>query len=137
MELPMSMLSNVLRPEDPRLLLAHADLGFLVRAARILGRRGWSVHVAESAGEVRELVRQLTPEVVLLATRLPDESGWLTCDKLVRENPGTRVILLDTSPSEADRQFAEFVGAVGLMDEDDLGTLPPPEDLDWTLQTAG
>ena len=133
----MSFPTQDLRTEGPRLLLAHADLAFLIPAVRILGRQGWSVSVAESAEEVRRLVRQLTPEVVLLATRLPDESGWLTCDKLVRENPDTRVFLVDAALSEADHQFAEFVGAAGLIEEGDLDALPPPGDLERALQATG
>ena len=133
----MSLPTLDLRSEGPRLLLTHSDLAFLIPAVRILGRRGWSVYVAESADEVRRLVRQLTPEVVLLATRLPDESGWLTCDKLVRENPDTRVFLMDAAPSEADHQFAEFVGAAGLIEEGDLDALPSWGDMERAFQTAG
>lgn len=133
----MSLPNLDLRSESPRLLLAHADSAFLVPAARILRRRGWLVHVGQSASEVRRLVRQLTPALVLLATRLPDESGWLTCDKLVREDPKTRVFLMDAAPSEADHQFAEFVGAVGLIEEGDLDILPLSGSVESNLQAAG
>ncbi len=119
------------------LVLAHANPAFRARAAQYLRRQGWAVRIVESASEVHRLVRQLPPDLVLLATRLPDESGWLTCDKLVREDPQTRVLLMDAAPSEADHQFAEFVGAVGLIEEGDPDALALGGDVERILQAAG
>jgi hypothetical protein len=41
--------------------------------------------------------------------------GWLTCDKLTREQPALRVILVSGQPSAEQSRFADFVGASALV----------------------
>ena len=66
--------------------------------------------------EVRQLVRTLQPALVVLDANLDEESGWLICAKLRREQPRLRVVLTTRRPTAADRRFARFVGARGLID---------------------
>jgi hypothetical protein len=58
----------------------------------------------------------LMANFVVLGTELPEESGWLTCDKLVREHPGLKVILVSVEQGLSSKQFAAFVGATTLVD---------------------
>jgi len=64
---------------------------------------------------VRRLVREAAPSVVVLATDLADESGWLTCAKLTEEFPEVRVILVGPAPTLREYEFADFVGASALL----------------------
>jgi DNA-binding NarL/FixJ family response regulator len=68
----------------------------------------------------------MQPELVVLQADLPDESGWLTCDKLTGEFPTVKVVLVaaDLQPRLAD--FADFVGAEALVSRRDgaAGLLP-------------
>jgi ActR/RegA family two-component response regulator len=97
------------------LVVAHTDPAYTVALARGLRRRGWEVHIAATGPTVRRLVRELSPAVVVLGTELVDESGWLTCAKLIEEFPELRVILVDTDPVAQDHQFAAFAGASALV----------------------
>ena len=48
--------------------------------------------------------------MVILHAELAEESGWLTCDKLTREQPLTRVILVGDNLSPRNQELAIFVG---------------------------
>src|SRR5690242_10546534 len=78
----------------PCLILAHADGSFAAATGQALRRLGWDVYLTRSGAEVRRLAGMLAPRLILVGTELPDESGWLTCDKLTAVLPHTRVILL-------------------------------------------
>lgn len=102
----------------PQLVLAHANAGYAKSVGRYYQRLGWETHLATSALEARRMVRELTPEVVVLGTDLPDESGWLTCDKLLDENPEQKIVLVTDQSTPANRRFANFVGATALVNEE-------------------
>jgi DNA-binding response OmpR family regulator len=95
----------------PCLVLACFDAG----AARAFRRRGWDVYPARSGPEARRLARMMEADLVVLDTLLPEESGWLTCEKLTREMPGVRVVLVDPAPDAQRAELAEFVGAEKLL----------------------
>ena len=99
------------RKSSRSLILAHADGPYAADCSRQFRRLGWEVHQAGSGPEARRLAEQLRPAVVILGTDLPGETGWLTCDKLVRGRPAQRVVLVADGDREEDRSFASFVRA--------------------------
>jgi DNA-binding response OmpR family regulator len=99
----------------PCLILAHANPNYRSVLARAFRRLGWDVYLAQNGPEARRLARMLEANVVVLHAELPEESGWLTCDKLTREQPLIRVVLVSDNPSRRNRELAEFVGASVLL----------------------
>lgn len=109
---------------SPCLIVADGDPVRAGRVARSFRRLGWDAYSARSGPEVRRLARMLGPELVILDTLLPEESGWLTCEKLTRELPDIKVVLVDPAPDAKRQGLAAFVGASGLAGrEDGAGTL--------------
>lgn len=100
---------------SPCLVLA----GFDSAAVRAFRRSGWDVYPARTGPEARRLARMVEADLVVLDTLLPEESGWLTCEKLTRELPGARVILVDPAPDAQREELAEFVGAEALVGRED------------------
>jgi CheY-like chemotaxis protein len=100
----------------PCLVLAHADDDYAVRVTASFRRLGWDVHRTDNGAEARGLARELAPNLVILDTHLADESGWLTCDKLTREMPRLKVLLVGDQPTSQCENFASFVGATVLVD---------------------
>jgi len=98
-----------------RLVLAYADSTYAALSCRFFRRQGLQVHLASSAAEARRLVRVLAPSVLVLDTNLRDESGWLTCAKLVAEHRELRVVLVAPESSCESRALADFVGAAALV----------------------
>jgi DNA-binding response OmpR family regulator len=98
------------------MVLAYGDSAQAAILARFFRRHGWEVHIAISGPDARRLAYGLTPEVVILDTELPDESGWLTCAKLVLENGAQRVILVSAHATAEEQHLAETVGAAALVD---------------------
>jgi DNA-binding response OmpR family regulator len=103
----------------PCLILADADAVFRAATERSFRRLGWDVYTARSGPEARRLARMLGPSLVVLGAELPDESGWLTCDKMTREFPSLWVVLVAAQPDERQRDFAAFVGARALVGRGD------------------
>jgi DNA-binding response OmpR family regulator len=99
----------------PSLVVAHADPGYEAALARGFRRLGWDVYRARSGPEVRRLVPMLGADLVILDADLPDESGWLTCDKLTRERQRVQVILVTSEPGPLNHAMASFVGASALI----------------------
>jgi CheY-like chemotaxis protein len=103
----------------PRLVLAHSDSVYAALCTRRFRRLGWDVSLVGTGLEARHLVHVLRPDIVVLDVRLRDESGWLTCDKLVRAWPDLKVILVGTQVRSQGRRFAAFVGASALVAQED------------------
>ncbi|MGH7168812.1 MAG: response regulator [Gemmataceae bacterium] len=120
---------------SPCLILAHAHQDYQTLLARTFRRLGWDVYLAHNGPEARRLVRMLEADVVILHAELPEESGWLTCDKLTREQPLARVILVSDNVSARNQNLAAFVGASALVDPAD-GVAPLIEELIGTAVHA-
>lgn len=90
-------------------------LGKWPRAAileRYFQERGWKVHMAESADAARHFVRKHGPSVVLLADdNSESESGWLTSWKMLRDKPGSKVVLVGDLPVEKGKRYVKWIGA--------------------------
>jgi ActR/RegA family two-component response regulator len=103
--------------EQPNLrsVLALRDVVLARRTRRCFRRHGWEAVTAGSGAEARRLTEVLRPAVVVLDVELVDESGWLICDKLTREQPGVRVVLMTPQPTPELTRLAAFVRACGLV----------------------
>jgi CheY-like chemotaxis protein len=99
----------------PCLVLGHSDPVYAAGARRALRRLGWDVYLAGSGPEARRLARMLSAEIVILDTEIPEESGWLTCDKLVRDDLSLKVFLVSPTVNPVGEDFRTFVGASGLI----------------------
>jgi DNA-binding response OmpR family regulator len=102
----------------PCLVLADPDPAYAAAIMRSFRRLGWDVYEAKLGPEARRLARMLDADLVILAADLPEETGWLTCAKLVRERPHTRIILVDHAADPRARHMAAFVGAKALVRRD-------------------
>jgi DNA-binding response OmpR family regulator len=100
-------------------VLSLNDSVFAAWIARRIRRLGWGVHLSRSGEEARRLCREYSPQVVVLDTRLLDQSGWLTCEKLLRDDPTLKVILVASQPEPDGEAFAEFVGPAKLLNQDE------------------
>jgi DNA-binding response OmpR family regulator len=100
-----------------RIVFGHPDALVRAEVGYQLCRLGWETHTAATGPESRRLACRWRPELVILASDFPDESGWLTCAKLSRERPGQQILLLDSDVTPADRRFARFSGAARVLSE--------------------
>lgn len=120
---------------SPCLILAHPHAGPQALLARGFRRLGWDVYLARSGPEARRLAQLLAADMVILHVDLPEESGWLTCDKLVREQPLTSVVLISDDLSPRNQDLAGFVGARALVDRAE-SMVPLVEDLSLSVSDA-
>ncbi len=121
----------------PCLVLAHGDPAFAAPAERSFRRQGWDVYPAASGPQARRLARMLEADLVVLDAELPGESGWLTCDKLTREFPLLKVLLVINQPDPAAEALARFVGASALTNRADGMTKLIPAAYPYLVHAAG
>jgi DNA-binding response OmpR family regulator len=99
----------------PCLVVANTDPRCALETRRSFRRLGWDVYLAQTGPEARRLSRMLEADLVVLDVDLHDESGFLTCAKLLHERPRIAVVLVGADPTEQGRQLAGFVGARVLL----------------------
>ena len=133
----MLALNEPSSPTRPRLVLAHADPLYAALVRQIFLRLRWEVHVTASGVRARELAARFSPAMVILDTELPDESGWLTCAKLTREQPDLRVVLVADQIDPSSHAFAYEVGATSLASRNDGLRALVNEARDLALPVAG
>ena len=98
-----------------RMVVCLGNLPHVAVIERYFQERGWKVQLAGSADEARLLIRQSDATVALLAEDAPDESGWITCWKVLSDQPATQVCVIGTKPADEGSRFADFVGAAAYI----------------------
>ena len=109
---------TLVTPTAHRLIVAHGNPEYAAQVGRQFRRLGWEVHTARSGSEVRRLARTVAPQLVVLGAETPQETGWLTCAKLAREQPRCRIILVSRDPTPEYHRMARFVGGAALVQQD-------------------
>jgi len=99
----------------PKILIAHPDLSYRTAVAWFLRQHGCQVTATGSGASLRDWARTCHPYICLIADRLDDESGFLTCAKLRMEFPQSRMLLLVERISPEDERFARYAGAEGIL----------------------
>jgi len=97
------------------LVVAYADSAHAALCARHFRRLGCEVHLAHSGPDACRLAQLLSPEVVIMDTQLPDESGWLTCAKMMLQNGAQKMVLVSANVTPEEMRHAETVGATALV----------------------
>jgi CheY-like chemotaxis protein len=103
----------------PNVVIAHTQSTYVNSVERAFRRHGWGIVRAADGPEVRRLFTKFQPSLVILEAEFPGESGWLTCAKLAFGDADARTILVGDEPSDFERDFADFVGAVRLVATDE------------------
>jgi ActR/RegA family two-component response regulator len=98
-----------------RMVVCLGDLPHAAVIERYFQERGWKVEAAKSGAEVRLLVRKCPAPLVLLSERSNEESGWVTCWKVLSDRPKTRVCVIGPRPAAEGARFAEFVKAAAYI----------------------
>ena len=100
-------------------------------------REGWDVYTARTGPEARRLTIMMRPDMVVLATELEGETGWLICEKIMAEVPQAKVFLVGDTNEPRNVEFAAFVGAVALVPQQMTVQALVEEIRDRSLPAAG
>lgn len=82
------------------------------------------IAIVGEAGTAREgiaLAQALSPQVVLLDLRLPDQPGFSACRELTKLSPAPQVLILTSATDERNVQQAIAAGAAGYLLKDNDG----------------
>jgi len=104
-------------PRASRVVVALTDADHARAVLATFRRQGWEVLLPSAGMDLRETTRKARARAVVLdASPVGRESGYLTCKKLLMERPFTKVVLVAPAAPAADRRLAAFVGATALVD---------------------
>jgi DNA-binding response OmpR family regulator len=101
------------------LVLAHRDPLYAALVRQIFVRLHWDVYMTASGVEARKLAIDLPATMVILDVDLHDESGWLTCAKMIQEDPDLHIVLVADHIGPSSHKFAYYVGAATLVGRND------------------
>jgi len=102
------------------IIIAHPDPEVRKNGANRLRECGWKVISVDNSGLLHSRIASWPHSLILLATDMPDESGWLTCHKIRKCKPHVTVFLIHDKTDEADQSLADFVGASGIFTFDEM-----------------
>ena len=94
-----------------RILIVDDDPHVCRVMSYALGKAGYCVEAAYSAGEALASASAQPPELAVLDLGLPDGDGFLLCRKLKALLPHLRVVILTGRSSSEDSQQASAAGA--------------------------
>jgi two-component system, OmpR family, response regulator len=102
-------------PAHVRLLVVEDDVMQSEMVERALGRDGFEVRIARSIGELRTVVGDFVPELVLVDVNMPDAPDGQMVG-LVRDLvPTARVVLYSAWEEPKLRKLARELGAHGFI----------------------
>ena len=88
-----------------------------IRTSANIGNK-FTLFNPKSAQEARELIRQLSPEIVVIDLEMPRAPGTDAVRQIVMANPDARVVVITVSADEADVLEALAAGACGYLLKD-------------------
>ena len=93
-----------------RLLLVDDEAALREPLAEYLSRQGFDIAQAQSAAQARSLLREQTPDLILLDIMMPGEDGLSLCRHLI-ESKAIPTILLTAKGEATDRIVGLEIGA--------------------------
>jgi DNA-binding response OmpR family regulator len=85
-----------------KILLIEDNETLIEGTRRVLNRAGYSVKMAKTLGEAREVLRGYAPEVILLDVMLPDGDGFEFCGE-IRPETDAHILFLTSRKEQEDR----------------------------------
>jgi len=111
-------MGNKSRPK-PTVLIADDDLEILTMVRTLLRRRDVKLIEASDGEEAMRLIRENTPNLVVLDVMMPGMSGWEIC-KAIREDgelANTGVIMLTGIGERLNEMTSPLYGADAYLDK--------------------
>ena len=105
--------------QKPTVLIADDDLEILTMVRTLLRRRDVKLIEASDGEEAMRLIRENTPNLVVLDVMMPGMSGWEIC-KAIREDgelAGTGVIMLTGIGERLNEMTSPLYGADAYLDK--------------------
>jgi len=97
--------------DDAMILVVDDDARLRGLLSRYLADHGFRVSTAENAGEARDRLRFLQPDLLVLDVMMPGEDGLTLTESLRREQNDTPVLLLTARGAPEDRIAGFEAGA--------------------------
>ena len=85
---------KVSQNDGPVVLVVDDEATFRNRLCRAFRERGWEAHAADGGTEALELVRNTSPDLVLLDLRMPEVSGLDLIERIKELDPTITLFIL-------------------------------------------
>jgi DNA-binding response OmpR family regulator len=101
--------------EAARILVVDDEGQVCESVKSFLGKRGYAVSAAQTAGEALELISKERPHLVLLDVRLGDISGMDVLRKIKQCDKNIKVIMITALSDDESISRAKYLGADGYV----------------------
>ncbi|QQD18509.1 twitching motility response regulator PilH [Spongiibacter nanhainus] len=101
----------------PRVLIVDDSPTEVLKLSQILSKSGYDVLTADSGEKGVEMVRQESPDVILMDVVMPGLNGFQATRQLSRdpETSNIPIIIVTTKDQETDRLWGQRQGAKGYL----------------------
>lgn len=96
-------------------LVVDDDADIVEFVSKVVRARGYEVRCAYDGDEALVLAKRFPPDVMFLDINLPNQDGWLVCNKLKLQTPSMQIVLITGETREDLYRFASFVCADDLI----------------------
>ena len=94
-----------------KILCVDDDPEFLRILGRMLEEKGYEVYLAESGKKAIEMLKKISPDLILLDIMMPELDGWETLREIKNTGSTTPVIMLTIMYAVEDREKSFEHGA--------------------------
>ncbi len=94
-----------------KILCVDDDPEFLRILGRMLEEKGYEVYLAESGKKALEMLKEVSPDLILLDIMMPELDGWETLREIKNTGSTTPVIMLTIMYAIEDREKSFEHGA--------------------------
>jgi CheY-like chemotaxis protein len=99
------------------ILVVDDEQHFLELLIRILGKRGFEVHIAPSGPEALNLLEQKSFDLALLDIRMGPMSGIQLLDEIKKRQPDIKAVMMTAYPTSETRGQALKKGAAAYLNK--------------------
>lgn len=82
---------------------------------RFLGKKGYTVHLAGSIEEEKDILKEIIPDLIFLDIHLPDGNGLEELQRLRPYGPGCKVIMMSAFDHSEEQKDAYDSGAIAFL----------------------
>lgn len=118
-----------------KILCVDDDPEFLRILGRMLEEKGYEVYLAESGKKALEILKDVSPDLILLDIMMPELDGWETLREIKNTGSTTPVIMLTIMYAIEDREKSFEHGADAHVPKP-IKKMQPFKTIEWVLKNS-
>jgi len=94
-----------------RILICDDDEEILLICAHILEKQGYEIHTSQHCNDILEIVKEISPDLILMDNRIPDSGGIIASQTLKKHEEFRHIPIVYFSANSDIKELATTAGA--------------------------